>query len=79
MPTVKWLQYRMRGEAVALRGERHRRNKPLADDGDHRMARLAGSVNQHDVDDMRGKRWRRYESLSITNAIRDSAGASDVK
>ena len=39
----------MRGEAVALRGERYRRNKPLADDGDHRMARLAGSVNQHDV------------------------------
>jgi hypothetical protein len=39
----------MRGEAEALRGERHWRNKPLADDGDHRMARLAGSVNQHDV------------------------------
>jgi hypothetical protein len=26
----------MRGEAVALRGKRHRRNKPLADDDDHR-------------------------------------------
>jgi len=49
MPRMKWLRYRMRREAVALRGGRHRRNKPLADDGDHRIAWLAGSVDQHDV------------------------------
>src|SRR6185369_15292082 len=35
--------------AVALRVKRHPRNKPLADDSDHVIARLAGSVDQHDV------------------------------
>src|SRR5215470_17658801 len=39
----------MRREAVTLRGERDRRNEPLADDGDRRIARQAVSVNQHDV------------------------------
>jgi hypothetical protein len=33
----------MRGEAVALQGERHRRNKPLADDDDHRNVVATGS------------------------------------
>ena len=42
-------RYRIRGKAGPLRAERHRRNKPLADDGNQRIARLAGSIDQHDV------------------------------